>query len=75
MKFTLNLLDLDVQVEHKFHKPTVGGSHESGEREIIPAEVEITSIKTDGIEILPLVPTEDVERFANKILEEEYANY
>lgn len=63
---TIDIINLDVEIEYNFNPPSIGGTHEDGSQEEIPATVDIYSVKAQGIEIISLIHPDQKE-----VLEEE----
>lgn len=67
---TIDIINLDVEIEYNFNPPSIGGTHEDGSQEEIPATVDIYSIKAQGIEIISLVHPDQLEMLQAEILDD-----
>lgn len=76
MKTAIDLIDVNIEVEHEYNPATTGGSDDQNNTEQISHSVSITSVKAipygfadRAIEILPLLTDDQINSLSEKILE------
>lgn len=67
---TIDIINLDVEIEYNFNPPSIGGTHEDGSQEEIPATVDIYSVKAQGIEIISLIHPDQKEALEEEMLKD-----
>jgi hypothetical protein len=70
-RLEITLTDLNVDIEYHYQKPVFGGSYaDTGDQEILPAEVDIYSVKCKGIELISLLEPDQLSEMNEKLLEQ-----
>lgn len=67
---TIDIINLDVEIEYNFNSPSIGGTHEDGSQEEIPATVDIYSVKAQGFEIISLIHPDQKEALEEEMLKD-----
>lgn len=68
---TIDLYDLQVEVLYEYSAPQIGGVFkETGEVEMISAGIRLTSVKCRGVEIITIIPEDQLLEMEQEILTE-----
>lgn len=66
----ISLYDLQCEIQYDYTPPQIGGTYlNTGELERLSAQVTITSVKCQGIEIIKLVPDQQLLELEQELLE------
>lgn len=66
----IDILNLECEILYNYELPSIGAIHsETNEHEVIPAVLEIYSVKSQGIEIINLITKEDLRTMEAEILD------
>lgn len=68
---TIDLINLEVELRYDYQSPSIGGMYpDTGDQEVIPASITIHSVRSGGIEIISIIPEDQLQIMEEELLEE-----